>query len=74
MVAVRRLRAHDAHQAHALGRHGALHHVAGLLLRIDLAVVFDGGDVVEVDGVIGGVVEVPQFLLPLGRAFPLSLR
>ena len=46
MVAVRRLRTGDAHEAHAFGGHGALHHVAGLLLRIDLAVVFDGGDVV----------------------------
>ena len=46
MVAVRRLRAGDAHQAHAFGGHGALHHVAGLLLRVDLAVVFHGGDVV----------------------------
>ena len=69
MVAVRRLRARDAHQAHAFGGHGTLHHVAGLLLRIDLAVVFHGGDVVEVDGVIGGVVEVPELLFPLGRHF-----
>ena len=46
MVAVRRLRADDAHQAHAFGGQGALHHVAGLLLRIDLAVVFHGGNVI----------------------------
>ena len=36
-------------------------------MRIDLAVVFDGGQVEEVGGVVHRVVVVPEFLLPPGR-------
>ena len=65
---VRGLRAFHADEAQAFVGHGALHHVAGLLLRVDLAVIFDGGQVEEIGGVVDGVVVVPELLLPGGRS------
>ncbi len=64
---MRGLRTFHADQAETFLGHGTRHHVAGLLLRVDLAVIFDGGQVEEIGGVIHGVVVVPELLLPPGR-------
>ena len=41
----------------------------GLALRVDLAVIGDNRQVAQIAGVVGGVVEVPERLLPRGRGF-----
>ena len=63
MVAVWSLRTHHANHPHALLRRGLLHHVGGLLLRIDFAVVGHRRSVEEVDGIVRGVVQVIELLL-----------
>ena len=54
---------------------GGLHQIGRLLLRIDLAGVRDERAIREIGHVIGGVVEVPELLLPPGRRlFPSPRR
>src|SRR5262249_544840 len=64
MEAMLGLRSDQPYEVQAFGGHVFLHHVARLLLRVELAVVFDGRRVEEIGGVIGGVVKVEELLLP----------
>ena len=66
VVFVRGLRADEVLELHALGGGGRGHDVGGLFLRIEFAAVGDGRDVEEISGRGGGVVPVPEFLLPPG--------
>ena len=66
-VLVADVRAPDTREFQSLGAHGAFHHVAALTLLVIKAGVGNDGDAREIRGVIRGVVELPERLLPRGK-------
>ena len=64
MVLVRGIGSDDVRQPHTFARHGFGHDIGGLFLNIDLAAIGHGRAVEQVDGVIIGVIQMPQLFFP----------
>ena len=73
MVAMRGLRADDVDELNAF-RSGSLgHHISGLFLLIDLATIGDSRAIEEVEGIVGGIVPMPDLLLVPGWLYRFLL-
>src|SRR5690349_5596628 len=72
-VAVGCIRTDDMSQFNAFSVHRLGHNVSGLLLFIDFAAVCDSWAIEKIDGVIGGVIPMPELLFPPGRSDTFTL-
>src|SRR5262245_2103094 len=74
MITVACLRPNDVSELHAILGHLPGHDVGCLLLFVDFATIGHRWQMLEVLGIVGGVVEMPEFLLPPRRLYLFILK
>ena len=67
MIAMPRFGSHYTREPQPFGVHRLFHHISGLLLSINFAVVSNDGRIEKINRIISRVVQMKKFLLPPWR-------